>query len=132
MGQAKRILVIDDETALCDVLKARLESYGYSVTTANDGQKGWQEITTSTPDLVFLDIRMPNEDGYTFLKRLRSYRDPEDAVREKAIRKLPVIVVTGTGDGMKSLFEQEQISAYITKPIDSGIMKKLVEDTLGR
>ena len=132
MGQAKRILVIDDETALCDVLKARLESYGYSVTTANDGQKGWQEITASTPDLVFLDIRMPNEDGYTFLKKLRAYRDPEDAAREKAIRKLPVIVVTGTGDGMKPLFEQEQISAFITKPIDSTLMKKLVEDTLGR
>ena len=132
MGQAKRILVIDDETALCDVLKARLESYGYSVTTANDGQKGWQEITTQAPDLVFLDIRMPNEDGYTFLKKLRAYRDPEDAAHEKAIRKLPVIVVTGTGDGMKPLFEQEQISAFITKPIDSTLMKKLVEDTLGR
>ena len=128
--KAKRILVIDDEAALCEVLKARLETFGYSVATSLDGRQGWQEILSRPPDLILLDIRMPEEDGYTLLRKLRSFRDPEDLAREKQIRQLPVIVITGTGEGMKPLFEQEQISAYVTKPIDSAVIKKLIEEAL--
>ena len=128
--EKKRLLVIDDEVALCEVLKARLETFGYSVTTANDGRHGWEQALKSPPDLILLDIRMPEEDGYTFLRRLRSFRNPENQDQEKKIRQLPVIVVTATGEGMKSLFEQEQISAYITKPIDSAVIKRLIEETL--
>lgn len=128
--QRRRILVIDDEAPLCEVLKARLETFGYSVSTASDGRQGWQEITTNLPDLILLDIRMPEEDGYTLLRRLRSFRDPENLEREKKIRQLPVIVITGTGEGMKPLFEQERISAYVTKPIDSQVIKKLIEEAL--
>jgi CheY-like chemotaxis protein len=127
---AKRILVIDDEAAVCDVLKARLETFGYSVATVLDGRRGWQETLSQPPDLILLDIRMPEEDGYTFLRKLRSFRDPEDLTRERKIRQLPVIVITGTGEGMKPLFEQEQISAYLTKPLDSDVIKKLIEEAL--
>lgn len=126
----KRILVVDDESALCEVLKARLESFGYSVATATDGVQGWQQLLQVLPDLVLLDIRMPQEDGFTFLRKLRSFRDPQDSPREERVRKLPVIVITGTGEGMKSLFEQERISAYIKKPIDSAVLKKLIEENL--
>ncbi len=128
--EKKRVLVIDDETALCEVLKARLETFGYSVASANNGQKGWNQLLEKLPDIILLDIRMPEEDGYTFLRKLRSYRDPENAPHEQKIRSLPVIVMTATGEGMKSLFEQEHISAYITKPIDSSALKRLIEETL--
>ena len=126
----KRILVVDDESALCEVLKARLESFGYSVATALDGAQGWQQLLQVLPDIVLLDIRMPQEDGFTFLRKLRSFRDPQDPHREERVRKLPVIVITGTGEGMKPLFEQERISAYIKKPIDSTVLKKLIEENL--
>jgi len=128
--EAKRILVVDDEASLCEVLKAYLGGFGYSVSTALDGRQGWQQITAQPPDLVLLDIRMPEEDGYTFLRKLRSFRDPEDLIREKKIRQIPVIVITATGEGMKSLFEQEQISAYVTKPIDSAVIKRLIGEAL--
>ena len=130
--QKNQILLIDDEPAFCDVLRARLEMFGYSVRTAGNGHQGWQEISKHLPDIVLLDIRMPEEDGYTFIRRLRSFRDTENAEREKKVRQLPVIVITGTGEGMKSLFELEQISAYITKPIDSAVVKKIIEETLKR
>ena len=126
----KRILILDDEVSLCEVLKARLEMFGYGVSTAANGRDGWQEVLTTPPDLILLDIRMPEEDGYTFLRKLRSFRDPEDTSHEERIRKTPVIVVTGTGEGMKSLFEQERISAYFTKPIDSTVLRKLIEENL--
>ena len=128
--KAKHILVIDDESSLCEVLKARLEGFGFSVSTALSGRQGWQEVLVRTPEVILLDIRMPEEDGYTFLKKLRSFRDPEDQAREKRIRQLPVIVITATGEGMKPLFEQEQISAYVTKPIDSTVIRKLIEESL--
>ena len=126
----RRVLIVDDEVALCEVLKARLEMFGYSVTASHNGEAGWKSILEGLPDMVLLDIRMPEEDGYTFLRRLRSFRDLGDPTREEKIRNLPVIIVTGTGEGMKSLFEQERISAYITKPIDTSILRKLIEENL--
>jgi CheY-like chemotaxis protein len=128
--KARRILIVDDETPLCEVLKTRLEGFGYSVSVAFNGRQGWQELLANPPDVVLLDIRMPEEDGYTFLRKVRSFRDPEDSGREEQVRRLPVIVMTATGEGMKPLFEQERISAYVTKPIDSSALKKLIEETL--
>ena len=128
--KGKRILMLDDEAALCEVLKTRLEMFGYEVQTTTNGRVGWEEILKRPPDLLLLDIRMPEEDGYTFLRKLRSFRDPVDLAREEKIRKTPVIVVTGTGEGMKSLFEQERISAYITKPIDTNVLRKLIEENV--
>ena len=128
----KRILVVDDEATLCEVLKARLETFGYTASTANNGRQAWEQIMTDIPDLILLDIRMPEEDGYTFLRRLRAFRDVEDTRREDQIRNLPVIVMTGTGEGMKSLFEQERVSIYMTKPIDSSLLRKLIEESLNR
>ena len=130
LEKGKRILIVDDETAFCDTLKARLEMFGYSVTTAGNARQAWQEVLNSPPNLILLDIRMPEEDGYTFLRRLRSFRDAENPAREENIRKVPIIVVTGVGEGMKSLFEQEHISAYVTKPIDSAALKKLIEERI--
>ena len=130
--QGKHILLVDDEVAFCEVLKTRLQMFGYSVDVANDGGGAWRQLQSNLPDLVLLDIRMPGEDGYTFLRKIRSFRHAEDLNHEKKIRQLPVIVITGTGEGMKSLFEQEQISGYITKPIDSAAVKKLIEETIKR
>ena len=126
----RRILIIDDEETLCYILQTRLESFGYEVRTATNGHLAWREISNQPPDLVLLDIRMPDEDGFTFLRKLRSFRSPDDSNRETQIRQLPVIVFTGAGEGMRSLFEQERISAYLTKPIDSTVVKKLIEEIL--
>ena len=128
--KGKRILILDDEVSLCKVLKTRLELFGYEVSAATNGRDGWQKVLTTSPDLLLLDIRMPEEDGFTFLRKLRSFRDPEDVIREERIRKTPVIGITGTGEEMKSLFEQERISAYVTKPIDSAVLRKLIEENL--
>ncbi len=126
----KRILILDDEAALCEVLKARLEMFGYSAVAFTKSGDGWKDVLATPPDLILLDIRMPEEDGYTFLRRLRSFRDAENSDREDKIRNLPVIIVTGTGEGMKTLFEQERVSAFVTKPVDSNILKKLIEENI--
>ncbi len=126
--KAKRVLIVDDEAPFCETLKARLETFGYSVSTANSAREAWRNFTTQLPDLLLLDIRMPEEDGYTFLRKLRAYRDVDNPEREQKLRHLPVIIVTGVGEGMKALFEQEQVAAYISKPIDSAALKKLIDE----
>ena len=105
LEKGKRILIIDDEVAFCETLKARLESFGYSVAAASSSRQAWQQILNSPPQLMLLDIRMPEEDGFTFLRKLRSFRHSEDPTKEEAIRNVPIIVVTGVGEGMKTLFE---------------------------
>ncbi|MCB0385812.1 MAG: response regulator, partial [Bdellovibrionales bacterium] len=68
-----RILVVDDEAAICEVLSASLRDEGYQVQTAKDGLRGLQAIEQFRPAIVLLDIWMPGEmDGLEVLKRARS------------------------------------------------------------
>ena len=63
----KKILVIDDETELLKLIQARLESKGYTVVAAGDGEEGLAKLKTEKPDLIITDIAMPKMDGYTFV-----------------------------------------------------------------
>jgi CheY-like chemotaxis protein len=96
------------------------------ITLAYDGQDGFKKATELIPDCILLDIRMPKgENGLTFLRRLRAFRD-EDVDKQLRIRKIPVVILTGAGDQMKSLFQQEGISDYIDKPFDSENLKNRI------
>src|SRR5262245_4321438 len=81
-----RILVIDDEAAISDSLRTRREYEGYDVVGAATGQEGLTIAERDAPDLVLLDVKMPEMDGLEVLDRLRAMTDA-----------LPVIVVSGHG-----------------------------------
>ncbi len=119
MSEKKKcILVVDDEDDVCQIVKEKFEQLGYKVLTANDGAAGYRKTEEGKPDCVLLDIRIPKgEDGLTYLRKLRSYRhdDPEEQTR---IRRTPVIMLTGAGAAMQSLFELEGISGFVEKPFD--------------
>ena len=79
---------------------------------------------------MLLDIRTPKgEDGLTYLRKLRSYRH-EDLQEQNRIRKIPVIMLTGAGASMRSLFEIEGISGFIEKPFDLSNLQGKVEHVL--
>ena len=67
MKRKKKILVVDDEADILDVIKLTLEPNGYEVVTASDGEGGLEKAKSKKPDLIILDILMPKMDGYTFL-----------------------------------------------------------------
>ena len=67
----KKILVIDDEVDILDLVKARLQVNGYDVITASDGESGLAKMRKETPDAVILDILLPQADGLTILKKIR-------------------------------------------------------------
>jgi two-component system, OmpR family, alkaline phosphatase synthesis response regulator PhoP len=107
MGK-KKILVVDDEAELVELVKTRLEANGYAVATAHDGIEGLSKAQRERPDLIVLDIGMAQMDGYTMLQKIRE---------DEKMKGIPVIMLTAYGK-MKDLFEVEGVSDYIVKPFD--------------
>ena len=108
MAESKKILVADDEQQLALAVKIRLQSKGYTVVTASDGQQALQLAAQEKPDLIILDVLMPVMDGYSCVRELNS---------KFGRGKIPVIVLTAR-DRMKDLFELEGIEDYVIKPFD--------------
>ncbi len=104
----KKILVVDDEPELVDMVKMRLEAGNYRVSTASDGEEALEKAKKEKPDLILLDISMPNKDGYTFLR---------EAKKNESIKDIPVIILTAFSK-MEDLFEIEGVKDYIMKPFD--------------
>ena len=104
-----RILCIEDEAGMLDLLRLILESAGYTFLGAKDGQEGLDVMQRERPDLILLDLMLPEVGGAEVL--LRKKQDP-------AIQHIPVIAVTA----MSSAFDQimwkhrTEIEDYITKP----------------
>ncbi len=122
----KRLLIVDDEPGICDLLKIKFQHEGLEVFIAYEGAEGFEKALKEKPDCVLLDIRIPNgQDGLTFLRRARSYRS-DDSKEQNRMRNLPVIILTATGDGMRPLFELEGVSDFIEKPFDSKDLKNRV------
>lgn len=105
----KKVLVIDDDPNIVELIKNRLSVNGYQVVTAYDGEQGLEQVSAEKPNLVIVDVLMPKMDGYTFVRTLR---------KQEETRELPVIVVTAK-DKMRDLFELEGIRDYLIKPYQS-------------
>ena len=84
----KKVLIIEDDVFLGDVLKQKLLSEGYEVSLARDGAEGYKAIKEFKPDLILLDIVMPNMNGYEVL---------ESKAKDNEIKDIPVIVVSNSG-----------------------------------
>ena len=126
----KRLLVVDDDENLCLIVKEKFGALGYQVLTANEGAEGIRRTEEGKPDCVILDIKITHgEDGLTYLRKLRSYchADPSEQAR---IRNTPVIVLTGFGAGMKSVFEFEGIHGFLEKPFNLKNLQDKIESAI--
>ncbi|MFA5903307.1 MAG: response regulator [Desulfobacula sp.] len=112
-----KLLLVDDEEGIRKVLKITLESAGYEVLPAPDGETGLDIFIREKPDIVITDIKMPGIDGIELLKRIKNL-NPETEV----------IMITGHGDmdlAVKSL--QYEAADFITKPIDSHDLESAIK-----
>lgn len=116
MVEQKHVLVIDDESDVGMIFSRVLGEYGYRVTTVNSGEEGLKTIASATPDLIFLDLRMPGIDGVETLRRIR-----------KANLELPVIVMTAY-QTVSSAVETMKLGAfdYLLKPLDTQQLKAII------
>ncbi|MCM8763607.1 MAG: response regulator [Candidatus Omnitrophica bacterium] len=119
----KKVLVVDDEEDIREIIKSRLISQGYNVLTAEDGMVALSIARREKPDLIILDIMMPNMDGYTTLKELR---------KDRIIGQTPVIILSvKEKDKMEDIFYFQNISDYIEKPFESEELIAKIKKVLG-
>lgn len=125
-GDKKTILVIDDEPDALDYLSSLLEDNGYAVVTAEDGEDGLNKVKQSPPDLITLDITMPEKSGVRF------YREMRESDQFKGI---PIIMVTGvSGDFERFISTRKNVpppEGYVQKPIDRDKVLELVKKFAG-
>jgi len=118
------ILIVEDDLDIADMLNAYFRVQGYEVMTVNWGEDGVRACTTNAPDLVILDIRLPDIDGFEVARRLRANRKT---------REIPIIFLTEKrerGDRLKGL--ELQADDYITKPFDIQELRLRVRNALQR
>jgi len=117
---AKRILLVDDDQEYAKLLGLELRSKGYDVLDASNGEEGFEKLKSEKPDLVLLDIKMPEMDGFTFVREMKC--DPE-------VKEIPVMILTGF-EPMRDLFEKEGIAGYFVKWSDKASLIKRIEAVL--
>lgn len=101
----KKILIVDDEKPIVDILKFNLEKEGYSIITAFDGEEAYNKAISESPDLIFLDVMLPKMDGFTVCRKLR----------EKI--STPIIMLTAKEEEVDKVLGLELgADDYMTKP----------------
>src|ERR1700719_3807867 len=122
MHEPPRILVVDDNEANLDIAKMRLESQGYEVVTAVDGEAALERGREVAPDLLLLDIMMPKLDGIEVTRRLKS--DP-------TLPFVPIILVTAKADAKDVVAGLDAGGDdYLTKPFDHASLVARVRSML--
>ena len=107
MKVKKKVLVVDDENDILLIIKSALHEEGYDVTTANNGYDGLALAEDASPDLIILDIMMPEMDGFEVLQQLKE--------NEKTAQ-IPVVILTG-------MSSKDKIREALNKGIDYYIVK---------
>jgi len=122
--QTPRLLLVDDEPGLRTAVQAYLQDEGFEVTTAVDGEEGWEKAQKIMPDLIISDVMMPRCDGYGLLKRIRG---------DERLGGTPVIFLTAKGMTVdRTQGYQAGVDDYIPKPFDPDELVARVRNVVKR
>ena len=120
----KKILIVDDEADIIEILQFVLESNGYECITAFDGEEGLKLAREANPDLIILDVMMPKMNGYK-ISRLLKY--------DAKYKNIPILMLTARSqDTDKALGEETGADEYITKPFQIENIVETVNKYLGQ
>ncbi len=121
----KQILCIEDEPEMIDLIRLILERRGFKVHGAAGGTEGIQKIRELRPDLVLLDLMMPDMDGWEVYQQMKA---------DEATRHIPVIVVTAKAQSIDKVLGLHiaKVDDYIAKPFSPQELLASVEKVLGR
>ena len=110
----ENILVIEDEHTLINNISEKLRAEGYNVSTAMDGETGWEKVRSEKPNLLVLDIMLPGLDGLSLCRMVRNYH-------EASVANIPIIMLTARGTEVDKIVGLESgADDYITKPFGLG------------
>jgi CheY-like chemotaxis protein len=136
MNATKKILIVDDDEDVILVLSTVLQDKGYQTVHAMDGKRGFEVAKAETPQLILLDLMMPQKSGISLLADLK---------KDAELKKIPVIMITGvsgeTGIDLESFFRRNEEKGkeatsphpdgYLEKPVDATELIRLIEEFLG-
>ena len=124
VSQTPRILLVDDEPGLRTAVQAYLEDEGFQVTTAVDGEEGWEKAQKMIPDVIISDVMMPRCDGYGLLKKIRE---------DERLGGTPVIFLTAKGmTADRTQGYQAGVDDYMPKPFDPDELVARVRNVVQR
>lgn len=119
----KRILVVEDEVEMVEMLKFRLEANNYEVITAYNGQEALDVVEKNKPDLVLLDLMIPVVSGYDVCRMLKSNEKYKD---------IPIIIVTARTQGREmGLAKELCVGDCIIKPYEPEVLLSKIKEVLG-
>lgn len=119
----KRVLLIEDEPNIIEAIRYVLTRAGFAVDTHSDGASAMQEITKRMPDVVILDVMLPNKSGFDILHELRE----TDATRD-----MPVLMLTARGQKKdRELADRLGANRFMTKPFANGDVLDAVRELSG-
>ena len=126
---AKKILLVDDDPDFVEAVSLILKPKKFDVVTAYDGIEGLKKAKSEKPDLIVLDVMMPEKDGYAVCKELKS--SPQ-------MSQIPVLLLTGVASHVPTTrYTQEmgletEADDYIDKPVEPEVLVKRIEALLSR
>ena len=114
----KKILVVDDDPVIVKYLTTLFADNGYETCSASDGVKAFEMLKSEKPDLITLDLQMPEEWGSKFYRRL---------TKEKDFKDTPIIIISG----IAGQHAAKKAIAYLSKPFDPDKLLGIVKSTIG-
>ena len=104
----QRVMIVDDDVNICELLRLYFEKEGYDVVTVNDGRTDLEKVQQKEPDIILLDIMMPELDGWQTCREIRKFSE------------VPVIMVSAKGETFDKVLGLELgADDYVVKPFDA-------------
>lgn len=119
----KKVLVADDKASSRELIRVVLERSGYDVSEASDGREALEQARQQQPDLILLDLQMPQMDGFGVLEELK---------KDAAFSGKPIVALTAyamQGDREKAL--EAGFTSYVTKPVNLAELRRHIASLLG-
>lgn len=120
---AKKILVVDDELEMLNLIKFTLQQGGYDVVTCDSGRNAWAAIIDNKPDMMVLDVMLPGIDGYSLQIKIS---------QDDKTKHIPIIVMTAL-EPSRTLFKKfPQVKGFMTKPFKTDELLAATEKAIGK
>ena len=121
----KKIICVEDESEMIDLVKLILSRYGFEVIGADGGRAGLEAIKEHNPDLVLLDLMMPDMDGWEVYQQMKA---------DEQMKEIPVVVVTAKAQSIDKVLGLHiaKVDDYITKPFGPEDLRASIERILGK
>jgi two-component system, OmpR family, response regulator VicR len=124
-GQTRHILCIEDDTEMTDLIRLILSRKGFEISVATGGQTGIRKVREEMPDLVLLDLMMPDMDGWEVYQQMKA---------DEKTKEIPVIVVTAKAQSIDKVLGLHiaKVDDYIAKPFSPKELVDSVEQVLAK